>query len=479
MKRQVRMNKLLSVLLAIALVITTVPFQSSIARAANNGNSFADAEVIQLNQTKTIPYVYDDEYYYCKFEIPEQGIVTVNTMDKKMKDDAYTISYSLYNSNGEALWSQYKSGYNSYNPNFKASVGLAAGTYILCIENRSIPYRGDAPLDLRLDFKATQYCEIESNETIFNASPMELNQFYEAHFAGGNYSAQTGEYDFFSFPAEKGKFYRLTMKNYDEVAKTTMLFSIYDPQGESYISANFRDNIDKNGDHYYEFSTSQTGKYFIKVWNYHGKQVPYSLKVGKCPFYPELPYRLNSTLSTAKGGYDDVCLSWEASKGATGYQIYMKKYGDKGYKYVGKTAKTSYIAKDLADGSKYYFAVKPYYYNGENTYKAKGYKYTNIWTLKRVSTPSVKKYSKYSPNYVDVAWKKVPAAYRYEISKSTKKTGTYVVATTSSTSYTYLKTTLNKGYYYKVRAYAEVYKNGKYIKIYAPWSQVKYYKATK
>ena len=113
-----------------------------------------------------------------------------------------------------------------------------------------------------------------------------------------------------------------------------------------------------------------------------------------------------------------------------------------------------------------------------------GYEAANIYTItdgatdasiKAVLTVNVAKVSslsvKKSGTKVKLSWKKVSGAVGYQISKSTSKKGTKIVATVSGTSKT-LTATKGKTYYYKVRAYKVV--NGK--KVYGSWSTVKSYK---
>ena len=145
------------------------------------------------------------------------------------------------------------------------------------------------------------------------------------------------------------------------------------------------------------------------------------------------------------------------------------------WSYAGRTTKRSYMKKNLKDGYKYQFKVVPYCKKDGYRYKSTHYKTDSTITLKKVSMTSVKKYNS---SKVKVTWKNIAGESGYQISKSTKKSGTNVVSTFETTKGTYktLSAARNKTYYYKVRAYKNVYKSGKKYKVYAPWSAVKSYK---
>ena len=170
-------------------------------------------------------------------------------------------------------------------------------------------------------------------------------------------------------------------------------------------------------------------------------------------------------------GHDDVTLSWSKVSYAKKYKIYYKKSGADKYTYKTTTDKLSYKFKNLADGTKYTFKVVPCSLVNGEYYADASYKTTSIYTLKKVSTPTV---SKYSSKKVKVSWKNISGESGYQISLSTSKSKTKIVTTYSTTSgkSKTLSATKGKTYYCKVRAYKTV--DGK--KIYAPWSSVKTYK---
>ncbi len=179
------------------------------------------------------------------------------------------------------------------------------------------------------------------------------------------------------------------------------------------------------------------------------------------------PATVKATLS---GGHDDVKVSWSKVKGADSYRVYYKKSTSTSYTLLTTTTKLSVTKKNLTDGVKYTFKVVPCYKDGNTTVTGFYSKTASVYTLKKLATPKV---SKVNAKKVKVSWTNIYGESGYQISRSTKKTGTNIVSTYSTTSgkTKTLSVTKGKKYYYKVRAYKTV--DGK--KIYGPWSNVKAY----
>ena len=173
------------------------------------------------------------------------------------------------------------------------------------------------------------------------------------------------------------------------------------------------------------------------------------------------------TAETNLYGYDDVKFTWKKVSGASGYAVYYKKSSASKYTLLKRTTDLSVTKPNLTDGIKYTFKVVPYVKEGSVAYESNKCKTSSVYTLKKITISSVKKYS---AGKVNVKWINVDGETGYQISRSTSRTGTNIVSTYSTTTGKSKLITASKGriYYYKVRAYRTV--NGK--KIAGPWSNI-------
>ena len=175
-------------------------------------------------------------------------------------------------------------------------------------------------------------------------------------------------------------------------------------------------------------------------------------------------------------GYDDLKITWDKVEGADGYYVRYKAATSSTWKWASPTEKNYKYLKNLSDGIRYNIRVYPYVKENGVNYRSENYKpLTSVYTLKKVTVPTV---SKMSSGYVKVKWKGISGETGYQIYRATSKNGKYTKVksvTMSSSSYPYarIKTTKNKTYYYKVRAYKSL-GSGKYV--YGPFSSVKAYK---
>ena len=194
---------------------------------------------------------------------------------------------------------------------------------------------------------------------------------------------------------------------------------------------------------------------------------------------PVAPENVSADLSTASSssGYDDVKITWDKSKGATGYRVYYKRASAEKWTYAASTTKQYYTKKNLSDGKEYDFKVIPYYKTKSSStkyYDASQYNTASVYTLKKAYPPQVDLYL-----YGDVTvWVMggPPGTTGYQISQSSSKNKTNIVKTINmGESPIRMSAPKGKTRYYKTRAYKVV--NGK--KVYAPWSDVTAYKRKK
>lgn len=224
----------------------------------------------------------------------------------------------------------------------------------------------------------------------------------------------------------------------------------------------------------YKFADlSENTSYTFKVSAYFNdgtnKEVSYKHKTVTITTLRDL--KAPSKVSLSLYGYDDVKVSWSKVSYANGYYVYYKKSTSKSYTYAGKTTGTSFNKANLYDGIKYDFKVVPYGVSGGKVILDDSYKTASIYTLKQLATPKITKYSSKS---VKVYWNNINGESGYQISRSTKKSGTSIVSTVYTTTgkTKVVSATKDKGYYYKVRAFKKVGSKT----VYGPWSTAKYYK---
>ena len=169
-------------------------------------------------------------------------------------------------------------------------------------------------------------------------------------------------------------------------------------------------------------------------------------------------YRAASTgtlsAPTVTGGNDSQgrpTLTWKVVTGAAKYEVYRSYSRDGSYSKYSTQTSTAYTNSSyLTSGTTYYYKVRALDANGNaGPYSA----VVSVTCRLKLSAPSVTG-GKDSQGRPTLKWKAVSGAAKYEVYRSTSRSGTYTkYSTQTSTSYTnssYL--TSGTTYYYKVRA---------------------------
>jgi len=151
--------------------------------------------------------------------------------------------------------------------------------------------------------------------------------------------------------------------------------------------------------------------------------------------------------------YNKIQLEWSKVEGAQGYEIYRSLNGSSGFTKVNETSAVSYTDTDLEYNKTYYYKIRAYLINTENT---KSYSdFADIVSAKtRVSQPVIQGEA-IQYNGVKLTWNEVSGAQGYEVERSGD--GDYKVVETinggSNLTYTASDLTLNQSYKYRVRAF--------------------------
>lgn len=171
--------------------------------------------------------------------------------------------------------------------------------------------------------------------------------------------------------------------------------------------------------------------------------------------------------------YNRVKLTWKTVDGAAQYKVYQKsgKSGEYICAYTIEAAsgsRQSATITKVPGGKKVYFKVLAVDESG-TIHEPEDFEEVSLYVLKKISKPKVVN----NKTKAKVKFTMIAGADGYEISKSTKKTGTNIVKTIYTENKSGSKSislTAKKGktYYYKVRAFEIVDDK----KIYSPWSEV-------
>lgn len=152
---------------------------------------------------------------------------------------------------------------------------------------------------------------------------------------------------------------------------------------------------------------------------------------------------LSNSASTGK-----IVLKWNSVSKAKKYAVYRAKSKSGSYSKLTTTTKLTYTDSKATAGEKYYYKVKALDSSG------KVLKTSSV--VNRVcdcARPSVTASNKADNGKVTLSWGKISGASKYEVYRSTSKSGTYSkCVTTAATSCTNTSTEAGKTYYYKVKA---------------------------
>lgn len=222
-----------------------------------------------------------------------------------------------------------------------------------------------------------------------------------------------------------------------------------DPEGKYQKIATVKENCKS-----YTDSNVETGKnyyYKIRTVNQHQGKTGFgsSSKPGN-----GLPIGIPVVRYARSKNSTSVEIKWKKTTDADGYCIYRSNSKDGKYaKIADVSQKTAYTDKKLAAGQKYFYKVQAITHANGNRGYGKQSAQTSARTLAEARIHSMKLTSLTGWK---LEWKKIAGANGYEITRSTKKNGSYQtvkkITSGSTLSYTDKTAKPEVRYYYKVRA---------------------------
>lgn len=151
---------------------------------------------------------------------------------------------------------------------------------------------------------------------------------------------------------------------------------------------------------------------------------------------------------------DSLTISWDKDFNATGYYVFKSEGGS--YKKVATIEDlnvTSYTDYGLTPGKKYYYKVQSY--NGFSTSNDSN----SVTGVIPLATPTGVVVTRNGPKSLKITWTAVQNASGYQIYRATSANGNYTLVSTvadgKTTSFKNYELTTGKNYYYKVVAYGQ------------------------
>ncbi len=179
---------------------------------------------------------------------------------------------------------------------------------------------------------------------------------------------------------------------------------------------------------------------------------------------PDVPESLKATTKSTSS----IDLTWNASDGATGYNIYRASTKSGELKKIDSVLDTSYTDKGLKKGTTYYYVVEAY--TAANDSEAVSEYSSKVSASATSPAPSSVTAKKSKSGSAVIKWTKSSGASGYEVFIAPKGGKFSKAATiTDSSKCSYTKTGLSKGKTYNVKVRSYVTVNNK--KVYSPYTQ--------
>ena len=400
-------------------------------------NTYPTASSISLNKTYTGQIARNDECdWYC-FTLPSSGRTTFDIASKIGK-----LCVGLYDNNGEHLMSKTLYREDSTGQLEKlAPLDLTKGTYYLCAERYSTYFEDTGKYTLKVAFTSAGESFSETgygtNNTTSKASSISLNKTYTGQIALND------DKDFYKFKlSAKGE---LNLNIHTKMDAVNVYF--YDRNGNQLFAKTAYKNS-TTGTNRAKFTVAvPAGTSYVGVTQNGSNTGTYTFSLQRAGV-PTAPKVTSSYFSASGKPY----LKWASVEYASKYEVYRASSKSGTYKKIGTTSKVNYTDTSAATGYTYYYKVKAFNSKGS----ASGYS-AAVSAISHCARPVAKSDYLTSTGKPYVKWSAVTGASKYQVYRSTSKTGTYkLLGTTTKLNYKDTTATTGYTYYYKVKAVSKV-----------------------
>lgn len=193
--------------------------------------------------------------------------------------------------------------------------------------------------------------------------------------------------------------------------------------------------------------------YYYKVRGYKG-----SVKGGFSPVLSAQTLPMSKLKSAVSSGSGKISISWKAVEGVTGYRIYRATSKDGTYTLVDEFPQetTTYLDSGRKTTKTYYYKVQTFLaQNGTMGVSSMSSAYSG----KTIAKTTIRGIESREDGGLEITWKSIENAYRYQVYRSTGKNGEYSkIASVTTNSYKDQNVEPGKKYYYKIRTLNRLHK---------------------
>ena len=425
---------LLSVVMLLGILLLIEP---AYAYSISGGDTMVSATPIDLDTSYSDSTSLDQESNWYSFTLPSSGRITIN-----VSSNLNALYVRLYSSDADQLWYEY-----CYRDNItgrlalKEPLDLTKGTYYLCAERYSTYFEDTGKYTLKVAFTSAGESFSETgygtNNTTSKASSISLNKTYTGQIALND------DKDFYKFKlSAKGE---LNLNIHTKMDAVNVYF--YDRNGNQLFAKTAYKNS-TTGTNRAKFTVAvPAGTSYVGVTQNGSNTGTYTFSLQRAGV-PTAPQVTPSYLSASGKPY----LKWASVEYASKYQVYRATSKTGTYKKIATTSKARYTDTSAATGYTYYYKVKAVNSKGS----ASGYS-AAVSAISHCARPVAKSDYLTSTGKPYVKWSAVTGASKYQVYRSTSKTGTYkLLGTTTKLNYTDTSATTGYTYYYKVKAVSKV-----------------------